>query len=119
MVTGCSARPRWARRRWRRAPAGCWSAGSTPAAACCATCRGRWEPRRRPPAQPTRRARSPPPRSAPPRRRDRAALAVLDDAYVLHLIDPALEAAPPPVTGVGVGFTLADLDGDGEPEVIA
>lgn len=38
---------------------------------------------------------------------------------VLTPMGPRFEAAGPPVDGVGAGAALADLDGDGEPEIVA
>ena len=47
------------------------------------------------------------------------AFAVLDADFTLRLLGPALGTAAPEVPGVGVAFALADLDGDGEAEVVA
>jgi hypothetical protein len=47
------------------------------------------------------------------------ALAALAPDATLHLLGDDLAPAAPPVPGVGAGFALADLDGDGEPEVVA
>ena len=47
------------------------------------------------------------------------AFAVLGQDLRLELLGPALEPAGTPLDGVGTGFALADLDGDGVAEVIA
>jgi hypothetical protein len=47
------------------------------------------------------------------------AFAVLDARHRLELLDRALAPAAAPLEGVGAGFALADLDGDGTAEVIA
>jgi hypothetical protein len=47
------------------------------------------------------------------------AYAALDADLRLDLLGPDLQPAAPPVPGVGVGFALADLDGDGTAEVVA
>jgi hypothetical protein len=49
----------------------------------------------------------------------RVAFAVLDADLRLELLGPDLSPAAPPISGVGVGFALADLDGDGAAEVVA
>lgn len=49
----------------------------------------------------------------------RLAFAALDADLRLELLGPELETAAPPIPGVGVGFALADLDGDGTAEVVA
>jgi hypothetical protein len=51
-------------------------------------------------------------------RAGRVAFAALRDDFTLSLLGPALEPAGE-LQGVGAGFALADLDGDGEPEVVA
>ncbi|HUK66673.1 MAG TPA: VCBS repeat-containing protein [Anaeromyxobacteraceae bacterium] len=48
----------------------------------------------------------------------RAAFAVLGCDYTLRILGTGLEAAYPEVPGVGVGFALADLEGDGEPLLV-
>lgn len=52
-------------------------------------------------------------------RAGRLAYAALADDFTLRLLGPALEPVLPGLRGVGAGFALADLDGDGEPEVVA
>ena len=47
------------------------------------------------------------------------AYAALDAELRLELLGPELRPVAPALSGVGVGFALADLDGDGTPEVIA
>jgi hypothetical protein len=47
------------------------------------------------------------------------AYAVLDVHHRLALLDRALAPASAPLDGVGAGFALADLDGDGTAEVVA
>ena len=47
------------------------------------------------------------------------AFAVLDADLRLELLGSDLSPAAPPVAGVGVGFALADLDGDGAAELVA
>jgi hypothetical protein len=49
----------------------------------------------------------------------RVAYAALGADDALQLLGPALEPLGPPVQGVGAGFALADLDGDGEPALVA
>ena len=47
------------------------------------------------------------------------AFAALDADLRLELLAPDLQPAGPSIPGVGVGFALADLDGDGTAEVVA
>lgn len=47
------------------------------------------------------------------------AYAALDADLRLELLGPDLQPAAPALPGVGVGFALADLDGDGTAEVVA
>jgi hypothetical protein len=47
------------------------------------------------------------------------AYAALDADLRLELLGPELRPVAPALAGVGVGFALADLDGDGTPEVVA
>jgi len=47
------------------------------------------------------------------------AFSILDADLRLELLGPTLETAAPALPGVGVGFALADLDGDGTAEVVA
>ena len=47
------------------------------------------------------------------------AFAALDSSLRLELLGPDLSPAGPALPGVGVGFALADLDGDGMAEVVA
>lgn len=47
------------------------------------------------------------------------AYAALDADLRLELLGPDLRPAAPALAGVGVGFALADLDGDGTAEVVA
>jgi hypothetical protein len=47
------------------------------------------------------------------------AYGLLGDDYSLHLHGPDLAPAAPDISGVGAGFALADIDGDGEVEVVA
>jgi hypothetical protein len=49
----------------------------------------------------------------------RVAYAALGADDALRLLGPGLEPLGPPVQGVGAGFALADLDGSGEPELVA
>ena len=49
----------------------------------------------------------------------RAAFAVLDCDYTLRILGPTLGPAFPDLPMVGVGFALADLEGGGEPLLIA
>ena len=49
----------------------------------------------------------------------RLAYAVLGSDFTLQLFGPTLDRVLPDVPGVGAGFALADLDGDGEPEMVA
>jgi hypothetical protein len=49
----------------------------------------------------------------------RVAYAALGTDDALQLLGPALEPLGPPVQGIGAGFALADLDGSGEPELVA
>jgi hypothetical protein len=56
--------------------------------------------------------------SASPRT-GRVAYGVLGADFALRLLGAGLEPVAPDVLDVGAGFTLADLDGDGEPEVVA
>lgn len=49
----------------------------------------------------------------------RVAYAVLAADFTVRLLGPTLAPVLPDVPAVGVGFTLADLDGDGEPELVA
>jgi len=47
------------------------------------------------------------------------AFAALGTDHVLELLAADLSTAAAPLPGVGAGFALADLDGDGAPEVVA
>ncbi|HSN92274.1 MAG TPA: VCBS repeat-containing protein [Anaeromyxobacteraceae bacterium] len=47
------------------------------------------------------------------------AFAALGTDHVLAVMAPDLSPVGPPIPGVGAGFALADLDGDGAPEVVA
>lgn len=49
----------------------------------------------------------------------RIAVAALGVDGRLDLLGPDLVPAAPPLQGIGAGFALADLDGDGAPEVVA
>jgi hypothetical protein len=49
----------------------------------------------------------------------RIAFAVLGADFRLELLGPDLAPVAPPVEGVGAGFALADLDGNGTAEVVA
>ncbi len=49
----------------------------------------------------------------------RVAFGVLEEDYALRLLGADLAPAAPDVAGVGAGFALADVDGDGEAEVVA
>jgi hypothetical protein len=49
----------------------------------------------------------------------RAAFALLRDDDAAEILDASLALARPAVEGVGAGFALADLNGDGEPELVA
>ena len=49
----------------------------------------------------------------------RVAYAALSAAGSLELLGPSLAPAAGAMEGLGSGFALADLDGDGEPEVVA
>jgi hypothetical protein len=49
----------------------------------------------------------------------RVAYAALGTDDALQLLGPALEPLGPPVQAVGAGFALADLDGGGEPALVA
>ena len=71
------------------------------------------------PGGPTRRPERPLVTVAAAPHPGRTAFAALRDDGVLELLTSQLTAASPPLSGVGAGFALADLDGDGEPEVVA
>lgn len=49
----------------------------------------------------------------------RVAYAALGSDYALTLLGPQLEPVGQPVPGVGAGFALADLEGNGDPELVA
>jgi hypothetical protein len=49
----------------------------------------------------------------------RVAFAALGTDFTARLLGPTLEPAAPDVPGVGAAFALADLDGGGEPELVA
>jgi len=49
----------------------------------------------------------------------RAAFAVLRDDDSAEILDASLRSARPPVAAVGAGFALADLEGAGEPALVA
>ena len=71
------------------------------------------------PGGPTRRPERPLVAVAAAPHPGRTAFAALRDDGVLELLTSQLTAAGPPLPGVGAGFALADLDGDGGPEVVA
>jgi hypothetical protein len=49
----------------------------------------------------------------------RAAFALLRDDDAAEILDASLAPVAPPAEGVGAGFALADLNGDGEAELVA